>query len=126
MADVAINDSTVSIKLGKYAAILSFFFNLIDKKKFIILHTFVFNSLQDLTFLKPFSLTNVIAFELSFFINKFSAKFNFEFLRNLFLKNTFDFSNLSFLMPMTLVKSQIELQNFLGFFMLHLINFLYF
>ena len=68
MADVAMNDSTVSIKLGRYAAILSFFFTLIDKKKLTILFTFVFNSFQDLTFLKPFSLINVMAFELSFFL----------------------------------------------------------
>ena len=40
MADVAINDSTVSIKFGKYAAILSFSFILIDLKKVINLYTF--------------------------------------------------------------------------------------
>ena len=32
MADVAINDSTVSIKFGKYAAILSFSLTLINFK----------------------------------------------------------------------------------------------
>ena len=35
MADVAINDSTVSIIFGKYAATLSFSLTLIDLKKVI-------------------------------------------------------------------------------------------
>ena len=51
IAEVAINDSTVSIRFGKYAATLSFSFNLIDLKKTINLSTFLFNSFQVLFFL---------------------------------------------------------------------------
>ena len=83
IADVAINDSTVSIKLGKYAAILSFFFILIEFKKVINLFTFIFSSFQVLIFFRPFSLIKVIALLSSFFDDKFSAKFNLEFLKNL-------------------------------------------
>ena len=70
---VAINVSTVWIKFGKYAATLSFFFIFSFLKKFAILATFIFNSFHFLISLYPFSLINVIAFELSFFDNKFSA-----------------------------------------------------
>ena len=86
MADVAINDSTVSIKFGKYATTLSFSLTLIDLKKVSNLCTFLFSSLHVLIFLVPFSLINVIALLLSFFERRFSAKFNLEFVKNLFLK----------------------------------------
>ena len=56
-------------------------------KKVINVYTFLFNSLQVLTFLIPFSFIKVIALLSSFFDIKFSAKFSLEFLRNLFLKN---------------------------------------
>ena len=81
----AINASIVSIVLGIYAATLSFFLILIPFKNLDILLTLIFNSYQLLSSRKPFSLTNVIALFLLFFESKFSAKFNFEFGKNLFL-----------------------------------------
>ena len=71
--------------LGKYAAILSLFLILILFKKLDTFLEFKFNSCQLLSSRKPFSLINVIALSLLFFESKFSAKFNFEFGKNLFL-----------------------------------------
>ena len=65
--------STVSIWLIVYAAILSFSLILFSLKKLIIFKVSLFNSFQDFSTLYPFSLIKVIAFELSFFDNKFSA-----------------------------------------------------
>ena len=76
IAEVATKYSTVSIKLGKYAATLSPFLIFIFSKKLKIFLTFLFNSLHDLIFLKPFSLINVIALELSFLERILSAKFS--------------------------------------------------
>ena len=126
MADVAINASTVSIKFGKYATTLSFSLTLIDLKKVINLCTFLFSSLHVLIFLVPFSLINVIALLLSFFERRFSAKFNLEFVKNLFLKKILDFSILFFFKPFTLENSQIEFQKSFGLLILHSSNFLKF
>jgi len=71
--------------LGKYAATLSFFLILIFFKNLDILLTLMFNSCQLLSSLKLFSLINVMALSLLFFESKFSAKFNFEFGKNIFL-----------------------------------------
>ena len=81
----AIKASTVSIELGKYAATLSFFLILILFKNLDTLLTLRFSSCQFLSSRKPFSLINVIALSLLFFESKFSAKFNFEFGKNIFL-----------------------------------------
>ena len=87
---------------------------------------FTFRFLQVLYSLKPFSLINVKALVSSFFESKFSAKFNLELIKNLCLKILPEKLNLNFLYPLTLAKSQIELQNFLGFFKVHFNNFEYF
>ena len=81
----AINASTASIELGMYAATLSFFLILVFFKNLDILLTLRFSSCQLLSSRKPFSLTNVIALSLLFFDSRFSAKFSFEFGKNLFL-----------------------------------------
>ena len=82
---VAMKASTVSIVLGKYAAILSLFLIFLPLKKLIILLVFSFNSFQVLSSLKLFSLIKVIAFSLLFFDNKFSPKFNLLLGKNKFL-----------------------------------------
>ena len=59
-----------------------------------------------------------MALVLSFLVNKFLAKFNFELNKNLFLKKVLDLNSFSFFIPSISEKSQIELQNLLGFFIL--------
>ena len=73
IALVAKKLSTVSIWFAVYAAILSFSLILLSLKNLINFKVLLFNAFQDFSSRYPFSLINVIAFELSFFDNKFSA-----------------------------------------------------
>ena len=82
---VAIKLSTVSIRFGIYATTLSFLLSLILWKKLFNLFTLLFKFFQFLSSLKPFSLINVIALVVFFLESKFSAKFNFELGKKIFL-----------------------------------------
>ena len=73
MADVAINDSTVSIIFGKYATIRSPLLTPQDFIQFEIFATLKFKFAQDKTVLYPFSLLNIIDGSVLFFFNKFAA-----------------------------------------------------